>query len=25
MGEREPALATADIGDKGRTHRGYPQ
>src|SRR5262249_20928760 len=24
-GEGEPALATADIGDKGRTHRGYPQ
>ena len=23
-GERKPALATADIGEEGRTHRGYP-
>src|SRR5262249_28209073 len=23
FGEREPALATADIGEKARTHRGY--
>src|SRR5262249_39565866 len=25
FGEREPALATADIGEKARTHRGYPR
>src|SRR5262249_48052017 len=25
IGEREPALATADIGEKARTHRGYPR
>jgi len=25
MGEREPALATADVGEKARTHRGYPR
>ncbi len=24
IGERKPALAAADIGEKGRTHRGYP-
>src|SRR5215831_18138634 len=25
LGERKPALAAADIGEKGRTHRGYPR
>src|SRR5262249_39722923 len=25
FGEREPAFATADIGEKARTHRGYPR